>query len=232
VTGARIDGVTREGADQNGPPVSADDRRVEIAPLDQVLQSHAVWVASSGTEGTRGDLSRRILRGESFAKPDLSGVTFVDADLSGADFSGCRLVLCDFSGALLGRALFDSADASGASFAGADLRAARFREAVLAAVPIKAAGGGFTGRLKAAIFSGALLAGIDLAGADTSACRDLGGRRPMFLDLIRIVFAIFLPPLGVFLQVGLGLHFWLNIVLTLLGYIPGIVHAIWVIVRK
>jgi uncharacterized membrane protein YqaE (UPF0057 family) len=32
--------------------------------------------------------------------------------------------------------------------------------------------------------------------------------------------------------VGLGLHFWLNIVLTLLGYIPGIVHAIWVIVRK
>lgn len=54
----------------------------------------------------------------------------------------------------------------------------------------------------------------------------------MFLDLIRIVIAIFLPPLGVFLQVGLGLHFWLNIVLTLLGYIPGIVHAIWVIVRK
>jgi uncharacterized membrane protein YqaE (UPF0057 family) len=54
----------------------------------------------------------------------------------------------------------------------------------------------------------------------------------MILDLIRIVIAIFIPPLGVFLQVGLGLHFWLNIVLTLLGYIPGIVHAIWVIVRK
>jgi len=42
----------------------------------------------------------------------------------------------------------------------------------------------------------------------------------------------FLPPVGVFLQVGLGLHFWLNIVLTLLGYIHGIVHAIWVIARK
>ena len=54
----------------------------------------------------------------------------------------------------------------------------------------------------------------------------------MLFDLGRIVFAIFLPPLGVFLQVGLGLHFWLNIVLTLMGYIPGIVHAIWVIVRK
>lgn len=50
-------------------------------------------------------------------------------------------------------------------------------------------------------------------------------------DVIRIVFSILIPPLGVFLQVGLGLHFWLNIVLTLLGYIPGLVHAIWIIAR-
>ena len=33
-------------------------------------------------------------------------------------------------------------------------------------------------------------------------------------------------------QVGIGLHFWLNILLTLLGYIPGVIHAIWVILRK
>lgn len=52
------------------------------------------------------------------------------------------------------------------------------------------------------------------------------------MDVIRILCAIILPPLGVFLQVGLGLHFWLNILLTLLGYIPGIVHAIWVVLRK
>ena len=51
------------------------------------------------------------------------------------------------------------------------------------------------------------------------------------MDLIRIIAAIFLPPLGVFLQVGLGKHFWLNILLTILGYIPGIVHAVWVIAR-
>lgn len=51
------------------------------------------------------------------------------------------------------------------------------------------------------------------------------------MDLIRIILAILLPPLGVFLQVGLGLQFWLNILLTLLGYIPGIVHAIWIIAR-
>jgi uncharacterized membrane protein YqaE (UPF0057 family) len=52
------------------------------------------------------------------------------------------------------------------------------------------------------------------------------------MDVIRILLSILLPPLGVFLQVGLGLHFWLNILLTLLGYIPGVVHAIWIIARR
>ncbi|MBD2343336.1 YqaE/Pmp3 family membrane protein [Anabaena subtropica] len=52
------------------------------------------------------------------------------------------------------------------------------------------------------------------------------------MDLIRILCAIFLPPLGVFLQVGIGKDFWINILLTFLGYIPGIVHAVWVIARK
>ena len=52
------------------------------------------------------------------------------------------------------------------------------------------------------------------------------------MDILRILLAFLLPPLGVFLQVGLGLHFWLNILLTLLGYIPGVIHAIWVILRK
>jgi uncharacterized membrane protein YqaE (UPF0057 family) len=51
-------------------------------------------------------------------------------------------------------------------------------------------------------------------------------------DVIRILLAILLPPLGVFLQVGLGLHFWINILLTLLGYIPGIIHAVWIILRR
>jgi len=52
------------------------------------------------------------------------------------------------------------------------------------------------------------------------------------MDILKIVAAIILPPLGVFLEVGIGKHFWINILLTILGYIPGIVHAIWVIARK
>ena len=52
------------------------------------------------------------------------------------------------------------------------------------------------------------------------------------MDIIRIIFAILLPPLGVFLQVGLGGAFWLNILLTLFGYIPGIIHAVYIIVTR
>lgn len=52
------------------------------------------------------------------------------------------------------------------------------------------------------------------------------------MDVVRILIAILIPPLGVFLQVGIGGQFWLNILLTLLGYIPGMIHAIWVITTR
>ncbi|HEX2729215.1 MAG TPA: YqaE/Pmp3 family membrane protein, partial [Rubrobacteraceae bacterium] len=55
--------------------------------------------------------------------------------------------------------------------------------------------------------------------------------RRLMMDILRIVIAILLPPLGVFLQVGIGKHFWINILLTILGYIPGIIHAVWVIAK-
>ncbi len=51
-------------------------------------------------------------------------------------------------------------------------------------------------------------------------------------DLVRIIIAIILPPLGVFLTVGIKGAFWLNILLSLLGYVPGIVHAVWVIAKR
>lgn len=51
------------------------------------------------------------------------------------------------------------------------------------------------------------------------------------MNLLRLVIAVLLPPLGVFLQVGIGRHFWINILLTILGYIPGIIHAVWIIAK-
>lgn len=48
-------------------------------------------------------------------------------------------------------------------------------------------------------------------------------------ELLKIVCAVIFPPVAAFLQVGFGKHFWINIVLTILGIIPGIVHAVWII---
>ncbi len=51
-------------------------------------------------------------------------------------------------------------------------------------------------------------------------------------DPIKIIAAILLPPLGVFFEVGIKGAFWLNILLTLLGYIPGIIHALYIILTR
>jgi uncharacterized membrane protein YqaE (UPF0057 family) len=49
------------------------------------------------------------------------------------------------------------------------------------------------------------------------------------MDILKVILAVILPPVAAFLQVGFSLHFFLNIVLTLFGYIPGLVHALWLV---
>lgn len=51
------------------------------------------------------------------------------------------------------------------------------------------------------------------------------------MNLLRIVLAVFLPPVAAFLTVGFGLHFWLNLILTLIVFVPGMIHALWLVVR-
>lgn len=51
-------------------------------------------------------------------------------------------------------------------------------------------------------------------------------------DILLIILAVLLPPLGVLLSRGLGTQFLINILLTILGYVPGIVHAVWLIARR
>ncbi|MBU3001776.1 MAG: YqaE/Pmp3 family membrane protein [Paraglaciecola sp.] len=46
--------------------------------------------------------------------------------------------------------------------------------------------------------------------------------------LILIILAIFLPPIAVFLKSGVGKDLLINILLCLLFYVPGIIHALWV----
>lgn len=46
--------------------------------------------------------------------------------------------------------------------------------------------------------------------------------------VIEVACAILLPPLAVFLVSGIGSTFFINVLLTLLGWIPGSIHALWV----
>lgn len=48
-------------------------------------------------------------------------------------------------------------------------------------------------------------------------------------DFLRVLAAWLLPPLGVFMQVGIRGAFWINLLLTLCFWLPGILHAVWVI---
>ena len=48
--------------------------------------------------------------------------------------------------------------------------------------------------------------------------------------LCLILLAFFLPPLAVFLNRGCGEDFCINMLLTLLGWIPGVIHAMYIIV--
>ncbi len=70
--------------------------------------------------------------------------------------------------------------------------------------------------------------------------RILGNNTPVAINggyenakyICKIVLAIVLPPLGVLVEEGVGKHFWINLVLTVFGYIPGILHALWVVLKR
>ncbi|CAK9859184.1 unnamed protein product [Sphagnum jensenii] len=46
---------------------------------------------------------------------------------------------------------------------------------------------------------------------------------------VDILIAILLPPLGVFFKYGCRMEFWICLLLTILGYIPGIIYALCVL---
>lgn len=48
-------------------------------------------------------------------------------------------------------------------------------------------------------------------------------------NLLQIIAAIILPPLGVAMHSGISRQFWICLILTLLGFIPGLIYALVVI---
>ncbi|KAI8050622.1 cation transport-related protein [Syncephalis plumigaleata] len=50
-------------------------------------------------------------------------------------------------------------------------------------------------------------------------------------DIFKFIGAVIFPPLGVLLERGCGVDLLINIGLTLLGFIPGIIHAFYIILK-
>ena len=49
--------------------------------------------------------------------------------------------------------------------------------------------------------------------------------------ILLIIIAILLPPLAVFLKSGAGRDLLINIILCILFWIPGVLHALWIVLK-
>ena len=52
------------------------------------------------------------------------------------------------------------------------------------------------------------------------------------LNVLLLILAFFIPPLAVGLAVGITKDFWINLILTLLFFVPGVIHAIIIVIRN
>jgi uncharacterized membrane protein YqaE (UPF0057 family) len=51
------------------------------------------------------------------------------------------------------------------------------------------------------------------------------------MKVLRILLAIALPPVSILLTYGVSATLLINILLTVLGWVPGIIHALWAIAK-
>jgi uncharacterized membrane protein YqaE (UPF0057 family) len=49
--------------------------------------------------------------------------------------------------------------------------------------------------------------------------------------VVLIVLAIFLPPVAIFFKNGVGKDLLINIILCLFFFLPGMVHALWLVTK-
>jgi len=52
------------------------------------------------------------------------------------------------------------------------------------------------------------------------------------MEILKIVLCIFLPPVAAYMQVGATKHLWINIILTLMMGVPGMIHALWLVLQS
>ena len=51
------------------------------------------------------------------------------------------------------------------------------------------------------------------------------------MKALRYILGILVPPVGIFLTYGVSTTLAINILLTLLGWLPGSIHAVWAIAK-
>lgn len=49
--------------------------------------------------------------------------------------------------------------------------------------------------------------------------------------LVLVILSILIPPLGVGLKAGIGGALILNIILTVIFYVPGLIHALYIVLK-
>lgn len=47
-------------------------------------------------------------------------------------------------------------------------------------------------------------------------------------NLVILILSVLIPPVGVLLRHGIDRDFWINLVLTLIFFVPGVIHAVYV----
>ena len=47
--------------------------------------------------------------------------------------------------------------------------------------------------------------------------------------VVKILLALFLPPVAAAVQVGATKHLWINLILCVLFYLPAVIHALWLV---
>ena len=50
-------------------------------------------------------------------------------------------------------------------------------------------------------------------------------------DVVALILSILIPPLGVAVKRGIDIQLFINIILTMFGWLPGIIHALYIILK-
>lgn len=48
------------------------------------------------------------------------------------------------------------------------------------------------------------------------------------MNILILIATILLPPLGVALKHGISKDFWINLILTIIFFVPGLIHGVYV----